>query len=257
MTEPSYSDPAAWSAGPDRVYRRFAEAAATTLPGPLAGRLALDVGAGTGAMSRALARRGARTIAMDLSEPMLRAGTAPAAVADLTALPVAAGAVDVAAAAFVLSHLPDPLAGLAELARVTRPGGTVVATGFPTGDPHPVKAAADAVLTAAGYQPPAWYLELKRSGEAAVGTAAALHRLAAAAGLTGIGATEVAVDLSDLGVDTAVAWRLGMAQVAPYLAGLPLDRRAAITGQVRQAVSRIGLATPVPMLVLTAQRPSG
>ena len=58
-----------------------------------------------------------------------RAGP-PGAVADIRALPLADDSVDDVVAAFVLNHLTDPSAGLAELARVTRPGGTVLATVF-------------------------------------------------------------------------------------------------------------------------------
>ena len=61
---------------------------------------------------------------MDLSFGMLAwdaAARPPGAVADIRALPLAAQSVDDDAAAFVLNHLTDPSAGLAELARVTRP----------------------------------------------------------------------------------------------------------------------------------------
>ena len=40
----------------------------------------------------------------------------------MLALPLATGALDAVLAAGLLSHLPDPAAGLAELARVCRPG---------------------------------------------------------------------------------------------------------------------------------------
>ncbi|WP_051273036.1 class I SAM-dependent methyltransferase [Sphingomonas phyllosphaerae] len=46
-------------------------------------------------------------------------------VGDATALPFADGSIDTALAIHMLYHLADPAAGLAELARVTRPGGTV------------------------------------------------------------------------------------------------------------------------------------
>jgi len=95
--------------------------------------LDVDVGAGTGAVSSALAARRARPVAVDLSIDMLawnaRAGP-PCVVADIRALPSAAGRVDASVAAFVLNHLTEPLGGLAELARVTRPGGAVLAAVF-------------------------------------------------------------------------------------------------------------------------------
>ena len=54
-------------------------------------------------------------------------------MADIRALPLAAQSVDAAAAAFVLNHLTDPSAGLAELARVTRPGAASRSVGGPSG----------------------------------------------------------------------------------------------------------------------------
>jgi ubiquinone/menaquinone biosynthesis C-methylase UbiE len=44
-------------------------------------------------------------------------------LADVTRLPLATAVVDAIFAAGLLPHLRDPVAGLAELARVTRPGG--------------------------------------------------------------------------------------------------------------------------------------
>jgi Methyltransferase domain len=62
----------------------------------------------------------------------------PGAVADIRALPLAAQSVEDAVAAFVLNHLTDPSAGLAELARVTRSGGARAGRRFSTtsGDPR-------------------------------------------------------------------------------------------------------------------------
>jgi SAM-dependent methyltransferase len=68
-------------------------------------------------------------VAVDLTPEMLaearRLGRHRAAAlveADVLALPLATGSVDAVLAAGLLSHLPDPGAGLAELARVCRPG---------------------------------------------------------------------------------------------------------------------------------------
>ena len=78
---------------------------------PLAGRIVLDAGAGTGAVSSALAAAGARAVAADLSFGMLAwnaRARPPCVVADIRALPVAAGCVDDAVAAFVLNHHVSP-----------------------------------------------------------------------------------------------------------------------------------------------------
>src|SRR5438094_8909942 len=96
----AYLDGTAWAAGPDRVYGLLADAAARLLPGVLA----LDAGAGTGTVARALRRRGARTVSSDLSPAMVAAGTAPAFAADIRHLALGDRTVDLAVAAMVLSH---------------------------------------------------------------------------------------------------------------------------------------------------------
>ena len=73
---------------------------------------------------------------LDISGPLLergrawfegRPGGARFLEADATAAPFEDGAFDVAIAHTVLMHLPDAAAGLAEMIRVTRPGGLVIA----------------------------------------------------------------------------------------------------------------------------------
>ncbi len=94
-----------------------------------------DVGCGTGYLTAALGRRVDRVVCVDASEAMLdqardnltalpceldfRVGT-------MEELPLADGEVDAACAHMVLHHLPEARAGLAELARIVKPGGTVV-----------------------------------------------------------------------------------------------------------------------------------
>lgn len=94
---------------------------------PLTGRRVLDVGAGDGRLARALRGAGAHVVAVDPDPDM--AGLA----AGLPDLPFEDGAFDVVVACFVLNHVDDPRASAAELARVTAPGGRVVATTWPSG----------------------------------------------------------------------------------------------------------------------------
>ncbi len=116
---------------------------ARSLLAPQPGACLLDAGCGTGADAFALARDVGPTgsvVGVDLSARMTaearRRAAAQAAGGDalpvafaqasLTALPFAAAAFDGCRAERVLHHLDNPAAALAELARVTRPGGRVV-----------------------------------------------------------------------------------------------------------------------------------
>ena len=98
--------------------------------GPLAGRLVLDCGAGTGIASRQLAARGARVVSLDLGEQMLRRALArsPGSAcvqADGNRLPVRPDRADLVS--FAQSwHWLDQEHAPAEMARVLRPGGLIV-----------------------------------------------------------------------------------------------------------------------------------
>ncbi len=94
-------------------------------------RQVLEVGCGTGDLARSLAALlpDARVVATDLSPGMVAAATAPGLttlVAPADRLPFADGSFDVAVAAWMLYHVPDLDAALAELARVLHPDGTLV-----------------------------------------------------------------------------------------------------------------------------------
>ena len=94
----------------------------------------LEAGAGTG-LNIALYPPGARVTATDLSGAMLvrareRARERQIHVtfheADLCNLPFADGTFDTAVATFVFCSLPDPVACLREMGRVTKPGGQIL-----------------------------------------------------------------------------------------------------------------------------------
>jgi SAM-dependent methyltransferase len=91
----------------------------------------LEVGCGWGELAAWIARdTGAEVVATDLSARMVelaRSQGVDARLADVQALPFADGEFDVAVAAWMLYHVPDLDRGVAELARVLRPGGRLVA----------------------------------------------------------------------------------------------------------------------------------
>jgi SAM-dependent methyltransferase len=91
----------------------------------------LEVGCGWGELAEWLAREtGAAVVATDLSPRMVelaRERGVDARLADVQELPFADAEFDCAVAAWMLYHVPDLGGGIAELARVLRPGGTLVA----------------------------------------------------------------------------------------------------------------------------------
>lgn len=99
---------------------------------PPPGARALDIGAGTGAVARALGERagdGALVVAADASTAMLRAaqraGLGDCVTAMLPDLPFAPDSFDIVTSAFVMTHLDDADLAAREMKRVLRPGGRI------------------------------------------------------------------------------------------------------------------------------------
>ena len=97
------------------------------------GRRWLDVGCGTGALSAAILEHGApaTVTGVDPSDGFLKsaaknlAGKASLHPGSAAALPLDAASVDVVVSGLALNFVPDPAAGLREMARVCVPGGTI------------------------------------------------------------------------------------------------------------------------------------
>jgi demethylmenaquinone methyltransferase/2-methoxy-6-polyprenyl-1,4-benzoquinol methylase len=111
------------TAGLDRRWRRLA-AEAVVRPGDAV----LDACCGTGDLALAAERSGGRVTGLDFSERMLgrareKSQTVEWVLGDATALPFPDASFDAATVGFGIRNVPDLEAGLAELARVLRPGG--------------------------------------------------------------------------------------------------------------------------------------
>lgn len=87
------------------------------------GTALLDVATGPGVVALAARGRGAEVIAVDQSEAMVtlaRSAGLDARQASADQLPFEPGAFDAVVAGFLINHLPRPLDGIAELARVCK-----------------------------------------------------------------------------------------------------------------------------------------
>ncbi|MCL3837743.1 demethylmenaquinone methyltransferase [Aeromicrobium duanguangcaii] len=121
------------SLGQDRRWRtKVVETVA-----PRRGERILDLAAGTGTSSAPFAEAGAHVVPCDFSIGMLEVGKQQYPGLNFTAgdgmqLPFADAVFDAVTISFGLRNIHDPLQGLRELLRVTRPGGRIVVCEFST-----------------------------------------------------------------------------------------------------------------------------
>lgn len=126
------------SFGQDRRWRKEVLAAVD----PAYGDRVLDLAAGTGTSSQPFKDAGAQVVPCDFSIGMLEVGKKqlphlPFTAGDGTKLPFRDDTFDAVTISFGLRNIIDPVAGLAEMRRVTKPGGRLVVCEFshPTWSP--------------------------------------------------------------------------------------------------------------------------
>jgi ubiquinone/menaquinone biosynthesis C-methylase UbiE len=100
------------------------------------GRLAADIGAGSGFITEALIQKGLKVIAVDQSEPMLAemrkrlaaSNDIDCRIGEARTLPLADETVDYVFANMYLHHVETPPEAIEEMVRILKPGGILVIT---------------------------------------------------------------------------------------------------------------------------------
>lgn len=196
----------------------------------------VDVGCGNGAFTEMLVTRcaAASVHGIDPSPEQIayaRTRLPGAAVrfeiGDAQALPCAAASFDAAVMALVIFFVPDPAKGVAEMARVVRPGGSVSAYAWDiVGGGFPFAALQEemAALGIAPLWPPS--VEAARLD--------ALRTLWADAGLVQVETREIEVQRTF--ADFASFWRIAQSgpRLAPRLAGIPAVEVARLQARLRE-----------------------
>lgn len=196
----------------------------------------LDAGCGNGAFTEIIANRSApaRLIGIDPSAGQIayarrRPGAKGASfeIGDAQDLPFADRAFDMSVMALVIAFIPDPARGVAELVRVTRPGGLVATYmwDLPTGVPLAPMQRGLAALGHPAPQPPS----------AAASSREALEGLWRDAGLTGV-ETET-LPLTVTFDDFEDFWQSNFQSVGPLgavLSGLPEADREKLRATLKE-----------------------
>lgn len=155
----------------------------------------LDVGCGTGTLAARAVARGRTVVALDADPEMvaMSRSSVPGHVveASLPDLPFDDSTFDAVTANFVINHVPDPRAAMRELSRVTRPGGRVAVTIWPTTTPEWAVLVAGAFSRAGVVSIPGQRLSVELDFDR---SADGLRGLAEAAGLETLTATQLTWD---------------------------------------------------------------
>lgn len=142
------------SFGRDRHWK----AALVGLAGVVPGTRALDLAAGTGDVAFALAARGARVAALDITHRMLQIASAKRppsqmvtfVTGDMMSLPFQDGAFDLVTTGYGIRNVPAIEPAIDEIRRVLRPGGLLLSLDFDRPANPVVRAVYLAYLTVVG-----------------------------------------------------------------------------------------------------------
>jgi len=193
------------------------------------GQRVLDVGCGSGVLTEVLARRvGADHVSGVDPSPLLEACAERVPGADLKpgwaeALPWPDDSFDAAIAQLVIHFMEDPAEGVGEMARVTRPGGTVAACSWDFGGGMEVLRI---------YWEAARELDHDLSGERAFGKLEELEALWRELGFDDVeaGPLEVSTEYQDFD-ELWSSFLLGVGPAGQYVVSLPPERRDALRSE--------------------------
>lgn len=215
---------------------------------PAAGLHWIDVGCGSGAFTSLVAERCAPSsiLGIDPSEGQLEFALARGLGdnirferGDAMALPLMEESADIAVAALVVHFMPDPAAGVAEMARVVRPGGFVAGYGWD--------------LAAGGFPYEAVHRQLRALGTPppppphpdAAG-AAELLRTWTAAGLDGIRQREIVVTRTFTSFEQYWDMAVASPRIAAALGALHPNSLKRLKTSVRASLPQAPGGTIVP-----------
>jgi SAM-dependent methyltransferase len=195
----------------------------------------IDVGSGPGALTDELVRRvgSDSVVAVDPSEPFVaalrqRRPNVRVEVASAEALPFADDEFDAALAQLVVHFMSDPVAGLAEMARVTRSGGIVAACTWDFGsDRAPLSLFWSVARELDGSAPGESALAGTHEGQ--------LTELFARAGLEDVEETGLEISTEHLSFEEWwEPYTFGVGPVGSYVARLDEERRTALRERLRE-----------------------
>ena len=228
---------------------------------PTPSDVVLDLAAGTGDVAEAVAARGARVIATDLSPVMVEAarrrGIAGAEhrVMDMQAIELADASVDAVVSRFGYMLVPDAGLALRETRRVLKPGGRLAFATWAPAQRNPWATAYGPVLIERGLQEPP---KPGEPGQFALGEPERIKELVEGAGFAAPAIREVPVEYrfpswdeySRVMNSLAAALRVTLAELAP-------DVRAEVDDAARARLDRFstpdGYVLPGVALVTSAR----